>query len=173
MAEQAAESIPVEQDNDTTAESTDKKNPKRIIFVLMLMPIIAALAFLLIVKVVNPRLSPSTDTVPIVEEVETESAIWELGTKLANPMGTKNARVMKVAVSLEVASEGLVEGIEKQRKKLEDRFLTILTSKTLSEISSPDGKTKLKNELKKAFTSDLGLKEGDIRRVYFGEFVIQ
>ncbi len=67
----------------------------------------------------------------------------------------------------------IMENAERLVAALEDRFLTILTSKTLSDISSPDGKTRLKAELKESLTSDLGLQKGDIRRVYFGEFVIQ
>ncbi|MFC1714103.1 flagellar basal body-associated FliL family protein, partial [Candidatus Poribacteria bacterium] len=47
------------------------------------------------------------------------------------------------------------------------------SSKTLTEMGSPAGKREIKRELKESFTSDLRLKEGDIRRVHFREFVIQ
>ena len=68
---------------------------------------------------------------------------------------------------------GIQERVEKGRERLGDVFLTILSSKTFEEMKSPDGKREFKEELKENFTSELNLVEGDIRRIYFGDFIIQ
>ncbi len=174
MAEQAEEAALLDAENKEVAPES-KKNIKNLIPVMAIIPIVAALSFLFVTKIVNPRVVSSADDVEVVEEEEeeTEGVVWELGTKLANPLGSRNLRFAKVSVSLELASAEIVVKAEAGRARLEDIFLTILSSKTLTEMGSPAGKRELKRELKESFTSDLKLKKGDIRRIYFREFVIQ
>ena len=174
MAEQAEEAALLDKEEEETAPKS-KKNIKNLIPVMAIIPIVAALSFLFVTKIVNPRVASSSDDVEVVEEEEeeTEGVVWELGEKLANPLGSRNLRFAKVSVSLELASAEIAAKAEARKARLEDIFLTILSSKTLAEMGSPAGKRELKRELKESFTSDLKLKEGDIRRIYFREFVIQ
>ena len=177
MAEQAEEAALLDtEDKEVAPES--KRNIKNLIPVMAIIPIVAALSFLFVTKIVNPRVASSADDVKVVEEEEeaeeeTEGVVWELGTKLANPLGSRSLRFAKVSVSLELDSAEIAAKAEAGKARLEDIFLTILSSKTLTEMGSPAGKRGLKRELKESFTSDLRLKEGDIRWVYFREFVIQ
>ena len=179
MAEQAEETALLAPEDEGVATEDEAQAAegkiKKLIPVLAIIPAVAALAFLLVTKVVNPRVASSADDVEVevVDEEETEGVMWELGTKLANPLGSRTLRFIKVSVSLELASAELAKKVEAGRAKLEDCFLTILSSKTLEDIGTPEGKSELKQELMEAFTSDLRLEEGDIRRVYFLEFVVQ
>ncbi len=174
MAEQAEEAALLDKEDKETAPES-KKNIKNLIPVMAIIPIVAALSFLFVTKIVNPRVASSANDVEVVEEEEeeTEGVVWDLGTKLANPLGSKSVRFAKVSVSLELASAEIAAKAEAGKARLEDVFLTILSSKTLTEMGSPAGKREIKRELKESLTSDLRLKEGDIRRVYFREFVIQ
>ena len=80
---------------------------------------------------------------------------------------------MKIGVSLDLASDAVMETAEKGRDRLLHTLMMILSSQTIEVLSSPEGKVLLTKELKEKFTSELSLKEGDIRRVYFSEFVLQ
>lgn len=171
VAEQAAENTPEKLEGEK--EQNGKK--KTIMIILAIVPIVSVLTFFSITKFISPRLESSAAhaSVETEEAEETTGYTWELGEVLANPYETNNLHIMKVAVALELDSEELGLEIEKSRKRLLDSLMMVLTAKTLNMLTSPEGKTALKLELKNSFTSEAGMEEGDIRRVYFTQFVIQ
>ena len=167
-----------EQIDENTARAPAKgRNSKLLLGLVSVVPVVTILAFFLVTKVVNPRFESSAlaDAAESVEKEpdKKESYMYELGTVLANPMATSTRRIMKVGVCLELASKSVVEDIEKSKLKLQHQLLMILSSKKLDEICSPQGKAAVREEVKSVFISELGFSQGELREVYFSEFVIQ
>ncbi len=167
----------------------DKKNGKLPLILASFLPIILMLlGFFFVTKFINPRFALSgtgerTENKPSKEVTESKSVsteshasdgfIYEFGTVLVNPLGTEGRRYIKVGINLELKSKSLVKKIDKAKPLLQHQFIITLSSKTIDEISSPEGKLALIKELKDNFISVLGLSSDDIYQIYFSEFVVQ
>lgn len=167
----------------------DKKNGKLPLILASFLPIVLMLlGFFFVTKFINPRFALSgegknTTSNPSKVEVENQSVstpnhsndgfIYEFGTVLVNPLGSEGRRYIKVGINLELKSKSLVKKIDKAKPMLQHQFIITLSSKTIDDISSPEGKSALQNELKDNFVSTLGLSQDDIYQVYFSEFVVQ
>jgi len=184
MAEQPGEVEAVVDQSDKDEESPDagesKERGKMIVFAVAIIPLIAAMSFFLVVKVINPRFAPfaSADAVDGQLEAEADDTsrngfICELGTVLVNPAGGKNIRIMKIGVSIEVMTKVLLKKVEMLKARLQHQLIMVLSSKQLDEISSSKGKALLQNELRNIFAAELDVSPADVRQVYFGEFIIQ
>ena len=80
-------------------------------------------------------------------------------------------RYLKAKVGLELIEEEVRKELEARLPQLRDSILLHLSSKTLEEIQSVEGKIELKNALIKRINQVL--KKGKIRNLYFTQFVIQ
>lgn len=87
---------------------------------------------------------------------------------LANPLGK---RYLRVSMQLEMDSSGLAGELERRMPQLRDAILTILSSKTFEDISTAQGKLRLRSEIVSRLNAFLT--SGSIRKVYFTEFVVQ
>ena len=80
-------------------------------------------------------------------------------------------RYLKAKVGLEFIEAEVRQELEARLPQLRDSILLHLSSKSLEEIQSVDGKLELKNALIKRINQVL--KQGKIRNLYFTQFVIQ
>lgn len=87
---------------------------------------------------------------------------------LADPGGI---RYLKVSMQAEVDSNKVIEEIDKRNPQVRDLILTVLSSKTYAEVSTPQGKIALKQEIIRRL--NLILTTGTVRNIYFTEFVSQ
>jgi len=80
-------------------------------------------------------------------------------------------RYLKVTMQVEVGKEEEKLLIENHNAQIRDTILLLLSSQSLREINTMEGKL----ELKQALLSRMGqiLGDGVVRRVYFTEFVVQ
>ena len=80
-------------------------------------------------------------------------------------------RYLKVTIQVEVGKEEEKLLIENHNAQIRDTILLLLSSQSLREINTMEGKL----ELKQALLSRMGqiLGDGVVRRVYFTEFVVQ
>ena len=105
--------------------------------------------------------------------VEETTVIYPLKSFVVNLLSrngtTKN--YLKVTMEIELSREEYVLEIEKQKAKLRDAVLMLLSSKTLKDISTVEGKLQLKQELLLRMNIILG--QGTIKKIYFSEFVVQ
>jgi len=74
-------------------------------------------------------------------------------------------------MSLELEGAELSLELDNKSPVIRDRVIRILTSKTLEEISSKKGKQKISDQI--IDTLNAMIKDGQIRGIYFTEFVIQ
>jgi flagellar protein FliL len=80
-------------------------------------------------------------------------------------------RYLKSKIELEYMEEGVLKELESRLPQMRDVILLHLSSKSLDEVQSVDGKIELKNALIKRINQILKL--GKIRNLYFTQFVIQ
>lgn len=100
--------------------------------------------------------------------------MYEIPTFIVNlsvPAG--GMQYLKIAVSLEVPANNkkIIPEIETALPKIKDLFITILSAKTLAEISTAQGKVSLKQELLRRINAILT--SGKVIEVYVTDFVIQ
>ena len=80
-------------------------------------------------------------------------------------------RYLKVTIQLEVEREEHKVLIDNNIPQLRDTILLLLSSQTLKEINTMEGKLELKQALLTRMKQILG--DGVVRRIYFTEFVVQ
>ena len=80
-------------------------------------------------------------------------------------------RYLKVTMQLEVGKEEEKQIVENYNPQIRDTVLLLLSSQSLKEINSMEGKLELKQALLSRMNQILG--DGLVRRIYFTEFVVQ
>ena len=97
--------------------------------------------------------------------------IYPLDKFIVNLVSTNADRYLKCKIDLELDSQELQQEIDKKLPAIRDLIIRILSSKTVEEIQTSRGKEKLKEEIKRKINEVLTT--GEVRNVYFTEFVIQ
>jgi len=97
--------------------------------------------------------------------------IYPLDPFVVNLVSTNANRYLKCKIDLELDSPELQQEVDKKLPAIRDLIIRILSSKSVEEIQTAKGKEKLKEEIKRKINSILTT--GEIRHVYFTEFVIQ
>ena len=119
---------------------------------------------------------------PLQEEVvaepeTTEDAPPQLGplmalnpfvVNLADPGGS---RYLRMTVELELSDELLRNEIMSRLPQIRNAMLMILPSKTMADVTSSEGKEALREEIIEALNEILA--KGEIRNIYYTEFVVQ
>jgi len=98
-------------------------------------------------------------------------AINELETFIVNLSGDSGNHYLKVKISLELDSENLKIEIEKRLPQFRDSILTLLSSKTIEDVKTLEGKAQIRAEIMTILNQYL--KTGKITNVYFGDFIVQ
>ena len=88
-----------------------------------------------------------------------------------NLLSDSGRRYLKTTINLELMDEETAAELESKDPVIRDIMIRVLTSKTLEEIATAKGKEKLKDQLVNQV--NLRLRDGEIKNVYFVEFVIQ
>lgn len=97
--------------------------------------------------------------------------IYPLDPFIVNLVSNNANRYLKCKIDLELDSPELQQEIDKKLPAIRDLIIRILSSKTVEEIQTAKGKQKLKEEIKRKINEILTT--GEVRNVYFTEFVIQ
>ncbi|HWW51910.1 MAG TPA: flagellar basal body-associated FliL family protein [Verrucomicrobiae bacterium] len=99
-------------------------------------------------------------------------SVMHLENFVVNLQGATDSGYLRVGIDLGVAAEAK-EG-EKQATppgRLRDAILTVLGTRTVDELLTPEGKAKLKQDLLQAI--DDRAPEIDCKEIYFTEFLVQ
>ncbi len=97
--------------------------------------------------------------------------IYPLDQFIVNLVSNNANRYLKCKIDLELDSPELQQEVDKKLPAIRDLVIRILSSKSVEEIQTAKGKEKLKEEIKRKINEILST--GEIRNVYFTEFVIQ
>jgi flagellar FliL protein len=97
--------------------------------------------------------------------------LYPLDTFTVNLKSDSGRRYLKATMSLELEGEELSLELDAKTAVLRDRIIRILSSKTLEEITSKKGKSKVSTQIMDTLNSMIS--DGQIKGIYFTEFVIQ
>jgi flagellar FliL protein len=101
------------------------------------------------------------------------SIVLPLNSFVVNLMDKRGVgkRYLKITMELEVNKEEDKVLVENHNAQLRDTVLLLLSSQSLNEINTMEGKLELKQNLLSRMSQILG--DGVVRRIYFTEFVVQ
>ncbi|MDI3340341.1 MAG: flagellar basal body-associated FliL family protein [Sphaerobacter sp.] len=160
--------------------------------------VVAVVAVVLAVVLVLPRVVPGGISIHLGEAQPTAvpppppqgdiGVPISLGERVVNLADPGGFRYLKVEIVVSVQVPGVVgpelssEKLEAERSKLDaqmesikpriqDALTSVLTSKTVAELSTPEGKETLRQELIERLQPLLGQRQ--ITGLYFAQFVIQ
>jgi len=104
---------------------------------------------------------------------EKTSIVIPLNSFVVNLMDKQGVgkRYLKITMQLEVRKEEDKLLIENYNAQIRDTSLLLLSSQSLKEINTMEGKLELKQNLLSRMNQILG--DGVVRRIYFTEFVVQ
>jgi flagellar protein FliL len=101
------------------------------------------------------------------------AVLYPLKSFVVNLADKPKGRYLKVTLAL-VTKKSIESRFEKDALALasvQDRIITVLTSKTVDDLLTADGKFLLKQELTLQINSILG--DGSVQDIYFADFIIQ
>ena len=96
---------------------------------------------------------------------------YKMDTMIVNLADQGGKRYLRVTMDLELSAPEVIEEINKRLPQLRDAILMVLPAKQYSDISTTEGKIKLRDELMAKMNAIL--KTGQITTIYFTEFVVQ
>jgi flagellar protein FliL len=105
-------------------------------------------------------------------EKSAETFPFPLDTFYANLADKDETRYLKITISLELSNQLGEEPSKKYLPKIRDCILSILSSKSVDDVSSIKGKEFLKNQLKTQLNTFIK-EDTTVKDVYFTEFIIQ
>ena len=180
-----------EEENDAVAtdEVVEKKKSNLVMIILIMFLNMAFMVGISVIVINALDLGPAKD--PVAEQMakqDEEERIKKLeqtqaGARLesaiqvtVNIAGTEGTRYLKTSVQIEfdmVQYPMVPLAIEERMPKIKDRIITILSEVPLADLTSKDGKQKIRNEIANDINLMLPDAVGQIRSCYFDEFVIQ
>jgi len=122
-------------------------------------------------SVSKSRSSSSSSNMDNSRQLSEIGILYPLDTFTVNLKSDAGRRYLKCTMSLELEGEELSLELDAKSPVLRDRIIRILTSKTLEEISSKKGKGKVSSQIMD--TLNAMISDGEIKGIYFTEFVIQ
>jgi flagellar FliL protein len=158
-------------------EAAPKSSPKKFILIGLVLLLLggggfAGWKFLWAGKASEKDDQAAVKTGEALEDVDTSpEIIHQMDPFIDNLLGDRGKRYLKAKLDLEVESEEVKSELKKRTPQLRDAILLLLTSKTFEDVSRPEGKIQLRNELI-ARINQL-LQGGTVRTLYFTEFVVQ
>ncbi|MEW6386683.1 MAG: flagellar basal body-associated protein FliL [Thermodesulfobacteriota bacterium] len=145
-----------------------KRSLKKIIFLALGATILCAGAFFGYLIIFD---DPAASGKAAEEKAKAERVVMPLDAFLVNLADKETRRYLKVKVELEVENEKALKELEKSVPRMRDTMILLLSSKNYADISTLEGKIKLKEEIMKKLAALPGGKK--VNGAYFTEFVAQ
>ena len=82
-------------------------------------------------------------------------------------------RYLKVTLQFEITESSLQSVVKDKTPQLRDTIITLVSSKSLNSISSPEGKFQLKDEVLFRANQIMGMDKDIFKNLFFTEFVMQ
>ncbi|MCK6550123.1 flagellar basal body-associated FliL family protein [Myxococcota bacterium] len=90
---------------------------------------------------------------------------------IVNLNESESSRYLKTSVELEVATQPDADFVTKSKSAVRDEALRYLSSLRVADTLGEEGKNKIREELTARIEKVLG--PGKLKKIYFGEFVVQ
>ncbi|SBV94835.1 Flagellar basal body-associated protein FliL [uncultured delta proteobacterium] len=111
--------------------------------------------------------SPQTVQTKVAPNLQT-AVLDTFLVNLADPLGK---RYIKVTFEVEVVEPKVVDELSRQKPKIRDTIIMLLSSKTYADLAPPESKLELKNEVTNRLNQILGGPK--VSRVFITDIVIQ
>ena len=170
-----------EKEEESGEEGAEpKKKP-----VLLIVIVIVALLLIVAIVVFAMMLSGSDEEEQMAADGQTQSkssgakdkdlltvgSMYELESLTVNLLNENGRRYLKTTINLEMSSEDLMPELDMKKAVIRDLIIQVLASKQIEEISTLNGKKRLKEEMINALNRRLV--DGNVDNVYLTEFVMQ
>ena len=175
-----AEEENTEQGNEAGAEGGKKSSNLVLIIIAVVLVLVLAIVGVVVVMLAGgddtPQSSNSSGQMTKEKSSKMMDAMevgpmFPLDNFTVNLLSDSGRRYLKVQMNLELDGEELAAELESKTAVIRDVIIRLLSSKTLEEISTAKGKDKLKEQIVNQL--NLRLRDGNLRQVYFTEFVVQ
>lgn len=100
-----------------------------------------------------------------------ESLVYSIKDIVVNPAGTAGSRFLSVSFGFELGSKELMTAFESREPIVRDVLITILSSKTLAELTDAKQKEIMRVQIRKRLSQVLETEE--LAGVYYTDFVLQ
>lgn len=149
---------------------------KTIIIFGVLQLVLAAAAFATFKTVIKPRLAVTGESKTDLKEtkvIEKEPGeIFLVDNIVVNPAGTNGTRYLSTSIGLEIKkTEKSAEAMKERTPAIRDILIAILSSKTLDELGSIEGKEIIRKEILERV--NLSTTPEHVTKVYFVDYVLQ
>ena len=100
-----------------------------------------------------------------------DGIVYAIEDIVVNPAGTAGSRFLSASFGIEVGSQETATRLEEREPLVRDALITILSSKTLAELTDAKQKEIMRLQIKKRLS--LLLKTEDLTNVFYTDFVLQ
>lgn len=154
---------------EETPELPKKKGNKMLVIIIAVVCIVVGGGFIGYKLMASKGSETETEN----KEVKTtkESVIFALDPFVLNL--ADNGRYLKVSIQFEISDKSMHDFVKSKTPQLRDTIITLVSSKSLNSISSPEGKFQLKDEVLFRANQILGMEKDIFKNLYFTEFVMQ
>lgn len=165
MAEERDE-VQVEKPEEETKQ---KKGNKKLLIIIVAISLVLSAGGFAGYKLLASK--SSGDAAGQKEQKTGKTAIVALDPFVLNL--SDHGRYLKVTIQLELSDKELEMDVKEKTPQLRDTIITLVSSKSLSSISSPEGKFQLKDEILFRANQIMGMEKDAFKNLYFTEFVMQ
>jgi flagellar FliL protein len=162
-----------EKDEETQEGKGSKAFPLKLIIILVLVLLVAGGGFMVWKKMAASK-EKKGQVVAINDKDKGQldmGPTYPMETFIVNLQDPSGRRYLKLQIVLELDNENLKQEIDHRMPQFKDGIISLLSSKTVTDINAIEGKMQLRAELTAMFNQYL--KSGKITNVFFMDFIIQ
>ncbi|MBN1127814.1 MAG: flagellar basal body-associated FliL family protein [Chitinispirillaceae bacterium] len=191
------------EESNKGANASQKSNKMVLIGIIAGIIIVEIIAVFIVVKMVMPKPAVEAEEVMDVEGAKQghEEEMTTMGSTTAempievvvNIAGTDGERFLKAAVVLEFEEEAehkkkesgghghgggpslspMAEAVLVRMPKFKSYLIEYLSKMTITEVTAPDAKSKIRKDFLRMVNTSLPPKLGEVKDIYFTQFIIQ
>ena len=168
----------VKETQETGKKKKSRSSVKKVLIIwLPLFILQLIITYMIVSKVVRPKLSPVTQELQAktkkkkAKKKGDTGPIYMVEDVIVNPKNTFGKRFLNVSVGFECKSGRIVKELEKRDVHIRDYLISLFTDRTIEQLDDVADKDSLRAEIRR-HVNEMLPKEGIIA-VYFSNFIIQ
>lgn len=165
-----------EKTADQAEEKPKKKSPLLMIILLVVLLLLAAAAYFLFLSSHNKQEGEQKEDEahPVAKKVPTP-IYYNLDSLVVNVQGKEGSGVLQIGFDLQIRDAAFVPTIEAYKPRIVNSLIFLISSKSIEELRTPEGKTRLQAQIRQVVNETLleaGL-DAPIINAAFTSFIIQ
>jgi len=166
-----------EEKDELQVEAPEEKNSrkkggnKKLIIIIVVAAVVLGAGGFAGYKLLASKGSENTEHADKQGPANNKTAIVALDPFVLNL--SEHGRYLKITIQFEITDKNVEETVKEKTPQLRDTIITLVSSKSLNSISSPEGKFQLKDEILFRANQVMGMEKETFKNLYFTEFVMQ